>query len=423
MGSEQPFGHNGPSFDDIVRENLDRGFHLSTSETAWTAIDDLRVSRFQLRVLRAIARHLNSVTGVAFPGRKLLAEQLGCSEGVVGNAISGLIAFGYLVSERRQPQPGSRPLAHYALTRPSVEELQAEIAKFIEQKKSKSQPGWRPTWASNVTPVCDVTKSNVTPVCDVKISDVTPVYDVRGGNVTSVYDVTNGSDVTNGGDVRGGNVTHGYGTVTGRKKEEDSPLPPTGGEREIAEELFGKAPPPKPKPSVVAREVDQAFEIYNRAAKHFEFSECRTFTDARRKRLTKRLADIGGLDKFRAALRALKRDDSLCRFLLGKTPSRPGEAPFRLDIDRLMQTDGGLGDVLAKLSDMADEQVRVEAPPAWRSWTFEQWTAEIAEHANGIWPKDKIGFWPGHPSCEAPPEVIASLGLTGKYDSNGIKRQ
>ena len=70
------------------------------------------------------------------------------------------------------------------------------------------------------------------------------------------------------------------------------------------------------------------------------FSPCRAPTDARRKRLDERLRDIGGIDAFGRALSALPADD----FLMGRVRPRSGQAPFKLDIDRLLQTDGNMGD-------------------------------------------------------------------------------
>jgi hypothetical protein len=98
-------------------------------------------------------------------------------------------------------------------------------------------------------------------------------------------------------------------------------------------------------------EADAALVLYNAAARQHGWSVCETFTASRRKRLEKRLADIGGIDPFRAALSAIPSDD----FLMGKRPPKNGGKPFKLDLDRLCQTDGRMGDVLARLIDAAKD--------------------------------------------------------------------
>jgi hypothetical protein len=97
-------------------------------------------------------------------------------------------------------------------------------------------------------------------------------------------------------------------------------------------------------------EVDAALLAYNEAARQNGWSVCETFTASRRKRLEKRLADIGGLEPFKQALAAIPFDD----FLMGKRPPKNGGKAFRLDLDRLCQTDGRMGDVLARLIDTAN---------------------------------------------------------------------
>ena len=99
-----------------------------------------------------------------------------------------------------------------------------------------------------------------------------------------------------------------------------------------------------------AAEVDAAHAAYNEAARMHGFEQCRVLTVSRRKRLAARLADIGGLAAFGRALSAIPQHD----FLMGRVAPKPGQARFKLDINRLMQTEGGLGDVLAKLLDLAD---------------------------------------------------------------------
>lgn len=109
---------------------------------------------------------------------------------------------------------------------------------------------------------------------------------------------------------------------------------------------------------------DEALDLYNAAAERLGFQKVtdRGFSDARRKRLLRRLADIGGIENFKDALMAIEFD----RFLMGKKPPKPGHEPFRLDIEFLLSTESNFGDVLAKLIDGAGE-AREKVRKKWRA--------------------------------------------------------
>ncbi len=166
-----PIGHNGYSFDDVVMENLERGLLLAQRDCAARALQDHRLSQRHRVVLAQLILMTNAESGMAFPGRKYLAERTGYSEAGVAKTISELVDMAYVVSTRRAPEPGRRPLAHYAIIKPTIEELQNAIASHIEALR-------RP----NVTPVGNVTGGGkVTPWRNVTSSDVT-----SAGNVTSI---------------------------------------------------------------------------------------------------------------------------------------------------------------------------------------------------------------------------------------------
>jgi hypothetical protein len=202
-------------------------------------------------------------------------------------------------------------------------------------------------------------------------------------------------------------------------------LPPTP--------LTGGARPVAPKSKFKADELrltDEAFALYNAAAERLGFAKVASFTDARRTRLLKRLGDIGGLEPFKVALGAIEH----VPFLMGKAPPRQGQAPFKLDLERLLQSQGdGLGDVLARLIDKADQiaaQGEPEPPPrngkVWGWWrknapairamSLDRWR-EIDAHAkpNGTWPWDVMGPPPGHPECLVPEALIAERGYAEIY--------
>jgi hypothetical protein len=131
--------------------------------------------------------------------------------------------------------------------------------------------------------------------------------------------------------------------------------------------------------------LDQALADYNQAAEAIGFARCTALTEQRAKTLAKRLADLGqgdmakGAERFRDALAAIPHD----RFLAGKAPPRAGSKPFRLDLDRLLSTGSGMGDVLGKLLDLHDEHGPApiaEPNSSRRSSLDEQVRDAMAEH-------------------------------------------
>lgn len=227
-----------------------------------------------------------------------------------------------------------------------------------------------------------------------------------------------------------------------RKEEEDSPPTPSGGEASDQAVMAAKAAEPErisadaeklrkraarkaSKAQRIAENehvIAEAFETYQKAADYFGLARCRNDLSPERKtRLLGRIEAVGGLENFKQALRGLAVQNAFTRFLRGKLPPKPGEQPFKLDIDTLLQTNGNLGDVLQRLLDQS--AASAPARPAWDKWTDADWEREIRAHANGIWPTDKIGLWPSHPDSQAPKHVVAKLGLADAYNDNGIKKR
>lgn len=218
----------------------------------------------------------------------------------------------------------------------------------------------------------------------------------------------------------------------GTKEQEDSPPTPKGGE--APDEDFPAKGSSRQiraeRAKVAAAELEQAVETFNKAARHFGFTAYTARTADTDKRLARRLEAVGGHEQFRAALLALRVETPFTRFLLGKVAPRDGErTPFKLDIHALLQTKGNLGDVLQRLlqaGQTATVVAEADQKQPWATWDEAQWRVEIKQHANGIWPTDKIGFWPGHPRCAAPPGLVAAMQTSGElaeYDDNGMKKR
>lgn len=197
--------------------------------------------------------------------------------------------------------------------------------------------------------------------------------------------------------------------------KEDTPLPPKGGRARNA----------KARTAEKALELDAALQAYNGAAEQFSFSRVDTFTEPRARKLEDRLKDIGGLENFRLALNAIPRN----KFLMGETSPRPGQAPYKLNFERLMSTGSAMGDVLASLLDAAKSGQGVPIGPNGRPWGWwrkdrdkiatlgaDYWRKALADaKPNGVWPWWLLTAPPGHPECLVHQDVIAEQGLVAIY--------
>jgi len=222
-------GHNGgPTFDDIVRDNLDRGLLLTMKETILTAIRDPRLDRRHLRVLAEVIACINSVSGSAYPSRKTIAdataryaaegvrETQGYSETTINKTLSELVAFGYLISTKRAVEAGGRALSIYSIRKPTTEELQDQITQWIEAvrkappRKSDFTPGGKVSNDPDRTYGGKLSRPVFTSVGKDKgkdsldVANFTPGGNVMGGDFTPVgkdrvADFTPGSDVTTAG--------------------------------------------------------------------------------------------------------------------------------------------------------------------------------------------------------------------------------
>jgi len=200
------------------------------------------------------------------------------------------------------------------------------------------------------------------------------------------------------------------------------PFPPPGGDDVKTRRKAEKAAETRKRKAERAQVCDEAFDVYNKAAAHFGFYACESRTDERRARMLKRLDAIGGIERFRVALRQVGKDE----FLSGRAPGRDGK-PFRLDIDRLLSTGSGLGDVLARLLDLATD-VDMTGPNGkrwgwwrgkeaeFRSLPLDYWRRLDADQKpNGTWPWWVMGAPPGHEECMMPAELVAERGYTEIY--------
>lgn len=234
-------GHNGgPSFADVVSHNLETGLYWAQRDCLIRAVRDPGLSHRHRLVIAELIAMSNSTTGVCFPGRRALAEATGYTEAGIAKTIYELVDWGYVVSERRAPEPGRRPLAHYSIVRPTTEELQSAIKAHIDAIRSASD------MPSSVNVIRFPT---LPPEVTLPAADVTPVgNDTPGRNVTPTGNVRNPEtgktkqnqqsphDVT-----PTGNVTPGVPTVTSKDTSNTKHIP--SGERGTGRERGSRLNP------------------------------------------------------------------------------------------------------------------------------------------------------------------------------------
>lgn len=199
-----------------------------------------------------------------------------------------------------------------------------------------------------------------------------------------------------------------------REEKKDSPLPPKGA-----------AAPRRGLTAGQWADAQGLLASYNRHAEAEGWVVTGTLTEQRGRRLLRRVADIGGPDAWERALSVVKRDD----FLAGRVPGRDGQAPFKLDVDRLLQTEGRLGDVLARLIDRANQPEDIAPAPNGKAWGWwrgasgklkalpvADWERGLAKTPpNGTWPWWLFGPPPGDPECLVPEEIVERHGWRDVY--------
>lgn len=183
-------GHNGYSFDDVVAENLERGIYWAQRDALIRIIRDPSMSSRHEIVLAEIVAMTNTETGACYPGRRHLSEATGYTEGTIATTIKELVAAGYLISTRKAPEPGTRALAHYAVIKPTVEELRAAVDAHIAAIRAASARAKEPSRRGpDVNPVIHLRNSKVDPILHVNGPDVNPDIHVNEADVKPVVHV------------------------------------------------------------------------------------------------------------------------------------------------------------------------------------------------------------------------------------------
>lgn len=183
-------------------------------------------------------------------------------------------------------------------------------------------------------------------------------------------------------------------------------------------ELEAKRKKVTPLPPEGGGDALQAFEVWNQTALKAGLQQSRSLTPDRRRKLTARLRECGGLEGWRQAMANILASE----FLRGKN-----ERGWRANLDFVLQPtsfgklcDGVYGAALEAPRTIhghkampaywwrgREDQARAVSTDTWRTW--------IGRYANGKWPEDQLGPSPGSTDCLVPAALVAELGLARKY--------
>lgn len=238
------------------------------------------------------------------------------------------------------------------------------------------------------------------------------------------YNEINKSDTTDN-TTRDTTDGSGHARVTFRPLDNNTPpTPPLGGQPPKENSRGKRAAKTRAEAAQRQAQVAALVAAYNDRATTHGWRRCEVITDQRAKRLLKRVAEIGGPDRFVSALDAIPGDD----WLSGRVAGRDGSM-FRLDIDRLLSTGSGMGDVLARMLEVATAPSADPDPVNGQAWGWwrgkedqlrsldpDRWEAAIAKHRpNGTWPWWIMGAPPGHDECVVPDAIVDKYGYVEIY--------
>lgn len=358
-------GHNQPSFDQIVEENLLRGLYLSQLNAMTRAVKDPRLSARHAQVLATIIERTNSKTGMSYPGRARLAQDITYyvegepkhySEASIASAIYDLTECGYIMAAKRAPVGGGRALSHYVTVAPAIDDLQAQITEWCVKVRGQPKRERPAHWRTDVDTNINVKNAGENADVDAAINVEATI------NLKSDVDAAAAADVDTA-----------FTTVTGKR---------TG--KEIGGGDFFEA-------------FWQAFPKGRKQAK----GEARLVFER----------IISGKHKVGFATPA-ELIEGAKRYAASKPD--PDYTPMPTSwLNQGRWLDDLPAAVVAKWW---------QSPEKVQAMTLDRWERGIAQYAQDFWSIEQLGPPPGSAGCVVAPEFIKQLKLTELYDHRGLKR-
>lgn len=388
-------GHNQPSFDQIAADNVMRGIYMVQLEALIRCVHDPRTTRRHHQVMAQIIQRTNAKTGMAYPGRARLAQDIEYyvngeaqhySPATIAKTISELIDFGYVLQDKRAVDGRGRALSHYATRAPSVEDLQAEIAAWCDLIRGRPKREF---------PTLRV------------VSDGDTGGNVSGAQLNAVSD--DRVSVSEPNDDNRGNVDTGGNVSTGVKADGD-----TGIRQELDKDLTSKDTP------LLALEPDQ--EPPADAGLRMAFEEFwKAYPPGRKTDKAKAFGLFSKISQSKSKnpyMRATPSELIAGARAFAATRPNPDYTPMPTS----WLNKGGWLESGVQNHHLATEIPWWQKPEKVAEMTPQRWERGIAEFATDFWNVTKLGPPPGDKDCLVPESVCRKLNLTEIFDSRGMRR-
>lgn len=194
------------------------------------------------------------------------------------------------------------------------------------------------------------------------------------------------------------------GLAKANKNKAETPSEDVAKPKHIKPKPIESSPTP-PQEGATVDEVKVAFDLWNETAKLCDLTVARDFTEARRKVIAARLK-TGGLGGWREVMDVVQHS----RFLRGMVRPRDREKPFECTLDWISKA--------ANYQKVRDGNYGRDAYPPRQGQApalaseADIWRKRVRESLHGgYWDTYEWGKHPGHPSCEAPPEILREFGF------------
>jgi hypothetical protein len=131
-------------FEELAKANL-RALYVAQLRSLRRAAYDPRVTKAHWQVHTEIIARTNITTGMAYPGRDLMAASIiyyddarapqHYAPQTISNLTNDLRHWGYLEHDKRAPNGAGRAVAHYVTTEPDITYLQEQIAEWCRRER------------------------------------------------------------------------------------------------------------------------------------------------------------------------------------------------------------------------------------------------------------------------------------------------